>query len=164
MNKLQWCLKAKNGIELIEPNANLAEAYLKKSESSLASMRVVEDQEWIIAMAYCSMHFSLYAILMKIGVKCEIHSCALECVRQLLSQNYTEEECAFLRKSLQARIDKQYYTDREVAQEQSDEMVGRAPEFLIKSKEIIVTMTEENIKMLRENLKKMMPKKKGKKK
>jgi len=38
MNKIKWCLEQKRGIELVEPNDNLARAYLNDAEDSLESM------------------------------------------------------------------------------------------------------------------------------
>ena len=35
MEKIRWCLKAKKGIELVDPNDNLSKVYLKKSEDAL---------------------------------------------------------------------------------------------------------------------------------
>ena len=35
MDKIKWCLKQKNGLELVEPNEELAKAYIKKAEDSL---------------------------------------------------------------------------------------------------------------------------------
>ncbi len=152
MSKFKWCLGIKNGLEIREPNANLTEAYIQKAESALESMRLVKKQDWVIATAYYSMYFSIYAILIKIGIKCENHACTIECIKEILKKEYNEEEIEFLEKSMQARIDKQYYTDREVADEQSNEMMRRAPEFLIKSKEIIARLTEKEIKRIRQEI------------
>ena len=71
MDKIKWCLTAKNGLELIEPNENLAKAYLKKAEDVLRAATVLKDnKDWEISSSYYTMYFSLYAILMKIGIKC----------------------------------------------------------------------------------------------
>ncbi|MEM3555962.1 MAG: hypothetical protein QXF56_04560 [Candidatus Micrarchaeia archaeon] len=67
MSKLKWCLKTKNGIELTEPNSNLADAYIKKAEESLETMRLAKSRDWKISTAYYTIYFSVYAILMKIG-------------------------------------------------------------------------------------------------
>ncbi len=45
-----------------------------------------------ISACYYSMYYSLYAILMKLGIKCEIHSCTLEFMKFSLSQYYLEDE------------------------------------------------------------------------
>lgn len=47
-NKLAWCSGVKNGITLIEPNENLASAYLKKSEDAMDAMHSVTSRDWKI--------------------------------------------------------------------------------------------------------------------
>ena len=49
MNQIKWCLKVKNGIELIEPNENLSDVYMKKSENALkATTSLKGNREWEI--------------------------------------------------------------------------------------------------------------------
>ncbi len=75
MEKIKWCMKLKNGIGIIEPNDNLCSAYIKKSETALQAASALNDNmEWQISSCYYAMYFSLYALMMKIGVKCENHS------------------------------------------------------------------------------------------
>ena len=149
MDKIDWCLWKKGGLEIIEPNSNVSEAYVKKAESSLRSMRVVTEEEWVISMAYYAMYLAVYALMIKIGVKCEMHSCSIEFVKVFLGKYFNEEEVAFLKKSLQARIDKQYYTDREVSDEQYQAMTKRAQEYLIKAKSILMQISEKEINDIR---------------
>lgn len=87
-DKIRWCFEQK-GIELIEPNENLMEGYFKKAENALKAMkREKGNPEWEISAAYYSMYFSVYAILMKIGIKSEIHSCTIEIVRKFLGDYF----------------------------------------------------------------------------
>jgi len=105
MVEIKWCLKAKNGLELVEPNSNLSEAYLKKAEDSLKSVELNKVKEWKIVTAYYASYFSVYAILMKLGIKCEIHSCTIEFAKQFLNNYFTAENLNFLEESFKARID-----------------------------------------------------------
>lgn len=77
MKKVKWCLQKREGLEIITPNSNLALAYLKKAEDALEAMRVNTIKDWKISTAYYAKYFSLYALLMKIGIKCNIHSCTI---------------------------------------------------------------------------------------
>lgn len=154
MDKIDWCLKQREGIALVEPNSNLAEAYIKKAEEALESMRVNIIREWKISTAYYTLYFSLYAILVKIGIKCEIHSCTLEFARQFLKDYFEENELSFLKDSLKARIDAQYYVNRNVPDSQFDEMLQRAPEFFVKCKSIVQKLSEKKISEIRAKLKK----------
>jgi len=93
MKQIKWCLNTKNGLELIEPNENLAKAYLNKSEDALRAASALHDnKDWRISSLYYTQYFSLYAILMKIGVKCEIHSCTLAFMEFLLKDFFTFDE------------------------------------------------------------------------
>lgn len=154
MDKINWCLKQKGGINVVEPNSNLSEAYIKKGEEALESMRINRIRDWKISTAYYAMYFSLYAVLMKIGVKCEIHSCTIEFAKNLLKDYFEEQEVEFLADSLKARVDAQYYVNREVPDKQFEEMVKKAPLFLIKCKGIILKLTEQKINEIRNNIKK----------
>ena len=142
MDKLAWCKKQKNGIELIETNPNLSQEYIEKAENALRAVNALEgNKEWQISSAYYAMYFSLYAILMRIGVKCEIHACTIEIMKKILIKYFSNEEINLLQKSLTARIDSQYYTDRDVKEEQRINMVENASKFHLKSKEIAIQLT-----------------------
>ena len=86
MDKIKWCAGKKEGLSLIEPNSDLANAYIKKAEEALESMRVNIIKDWKISTAYYTIYFSLYAVLMKLGVKCEIHSCTIEFAKKLYAE------------------------------------------------------------------------------
>ena len=60
---------------------------------------------------------------MKLGVKSEIHSCTIECAKRFLKEYFEETELDFTEDSLKARIDAQYYIDRNVPDEQYNKMI-----------------------------------------
>jgi uncharacterized protein (UPF0332 family) len=153
MDKLVWCLRKSDGLCLIEPNSNLADAYVKKAEDALASMRINTIRDWKISTAYYTLYFSLYAVLMRVGVKCEIHSCTIEFARRLLQDYFSEEEADFLGKSLQARIDSQYYVNKAVPDKQYNDMIEKAPEFFVKCKSVLLQLNEKTILGIRERFK-----------
>lgn len=157
MDKLQWCIRQRNGIEIIEQNDNLCNEYLEKSENALKAIKSLEgNKEWQISSAYYSMYFSLYAILMKIGVKCEIHSCTMQFAKEFLNNHLSKEDLDLLQTSLTARIDAQYYTDRNVEDKQHKKMVLYAPTFNLKCREIITTLSDNKIKKIRGDIKKLV--------
>src|SRR3989339_885749 len=114
MDKIKWCVGKREGLSLIEPNSNLAEAYIKKAEEALESMMVNVIKDWKISTAYYTMYFAMYALMMKIGVKCEIHSCTIGFVKRFLAEYFSDTELEFAEGSLKARTDSQYYVDRTV--------------------------------------------------
>lgn len=145
MDKISWCKRKREGIRLTEPSPNLAEAYLQKAESSLEALRTTSVRDWKIAAAYSAMYFSLYAILVRIGVRCEIHSCTIQFAKQFLGSDFTNEEIGFLEDSLKARIDAQYYVNRNVPDRHYQEMARRAPKLLVKAKETLLKLNEKKI-------------------
>ena len=154
MDKMTWCLKIKNGLELVEPNTELSQAYLKKAEDSLRATQSLKDnKDWEISSAYYTMYFSLYAILMKIGVKCEIHSCTINFMQRFLNKYYTKEEIILIEESQKARINTQYYSNRNISEKLYKKMINNTHLFFIKSKEILNHLTEKEIKEIRINIK-----------
>lgn len=153
MDKIKWCAGKKDGLSLVEPNQDLANAYIKKAEEALESMRVNIIKDWKISTAYYTIYFSLYAILMKLGVKCEIHSCTIEFAKRFLKDYFEETELDFTEDSLKARIDSQYYIDRTVPDEQYKKMMKNAPEFLVKCKSVLIKLNEKKVNNIRDKFK-----------
>lgn len=146
MTNIDWCKKQKNGIELVEPNEDLAKAYIQKAEDSLsASLNLDNNKDWKISSLYYTMYFSIYAVLMKIGVKCEIHSCTITFAEVFLAKFLENDDFDLLKKSMKARIDVQYYTNRNVSDQLYKEMIDKTPKFIVKCKDIINKLTEKEI-------------------
>ena len=156
MVSLNWCYRQKSGIKFIEPNDNLSESYLKLAEKSLGTMTREKNYNMMFAISACyySMYYSLYAILMKLGIKCEIHSCTLKLMKFRLKDFYSEEDVRTIKKAFDARIIAQYYVDKIILKEDSDFIISQAPLFFNKSKNILSQINEEDINNLRTMLKK----------
>ena len=153
MDKIRWCLRKKNGIEIVEPNENLSKAYIRKAEDSLrASATLKDNKDWEVSSAYYAQYFSLYAILMKIGIKCEIHSCTIAFMEEFLSGHFTSEEIAFVYKSEKARNDLQYYSDRPISDEMYAKILSRTPSFVAKCKQVLNRIEEKEVKTIRESI------------
>jgi len=150
MDKIAWCKKKKGGLTLTEPSPNISAAYIKKAEEALESMSLLKDRDWRISTAYYAMYFSLYSVLMRIGVKCEIHSCTISFAKNFLTEYLTDEDIEMLEESLKARIDAQYYVDRAVEDGQYKAMTDNAPGFLVKCKSLV--LTEKKIDEIRKKL------------
>jgi len=111
MNKVNWCLHQKKGIELIEPNDNLSDNYLKEARQTL--LRVQENKDkWDIIMGYYACYNAFYSLLMKAGVKCEIHDCTLELIK--LIKGFDENDYTFISNLKDLRTHVQYYLKDEV--------------------------------------------------
>lgn len=106
-------------------------------------------KDWKISTAYYSLYFSLYSLLMKLGIKCEIHSCTIEFAKCFLVDYFDKDDMRFLESSLKARIDSQYYIDRTVPDAQFEKMIRDAPSFFVKCKSILIELNEKKINEIR---------------
>ena len=67
-------------LQLVAPNDVVKAAYLKKSESFLASAKLLRDNERFeesVSLTYYSMYYSVLALLFATGIKCENHSATI---------------------------------------------------------------------------------------
>jgi len=87
---------------------------------------------------------------MKIGVKCEIHSCTIEFAKRFLKKYFSAEDFELIDKAFSARIDSQYYVNREVSDENYNLIIKKTPAFLVKCKNIVIE--QEDIDKIREQL------------
>lgn len=135
-------MQQKKGIELVEPSNNLREAYLIKADEALAVLRATDIRDWRITTAYYAMYHGLYSLLMKIGIKCEIHTCTIEFAKRYLDMHFTKDDFSLLDKAFRARNDAQYYVNREVTNEDYQLILKKAPAFLVKCKNIVLDQKE----------------------
>jgi uncharacterized protein (UPF0332 family) len=112
VKKLKWCCKQKQGIKIIKSNDNLAREYLKSAEETLSVLRNINNKSnmWLATTKYYCEYFSIYALLQKIGIKCEIHDCVVEVAKlleeiKIIPNNYSKK----LEDDKDLRIDNQYY-------------------------------------------------------
>src|SRR3989338_3832075 len=89
MVSISWCIRQKDGLELIEPNINVSRSYAKMAEESIETLPgVANSRIWTAVASYYIFYYSLYSLMMRIGIKCEIHPCSLEFMRQHLRMFY----------------------------------------------------------------------------
>lgn len=153
---LVWCLKQKRGIRIIEPNPNLTKAYLKKAISALNTMTAayrINETDWILTTAYYARYFALYALLMKMGIKSEIHDCTIN-VAKLLANNgiLTPSLIEDVAKAKQTRIDTQYYVEKEQSPKIIQRNVEAARNFVLETEKTIDNLTPEQINNIRAQL------------
>lgn len=112
MNKISWCLKQDKGLKLVEPNEELAYAYLKKAESSLKAMiREKDNPDWEISAAYYTIYFSIYAVMKRLGVDSKIHSCTIAFAKSFLNEIFSFDELKLFVEAKDLREEAQYYTN-----------------------------------------------------
>jgi len=155
-----WCFKQKRGIRLIEPNLNLTKAYLKKAISALNTMTAalqIKETDWTATTAYYARYFALYALLMKIGVKSEIHDCTIN-IAKLLAKNKILNPHLIndITKAKQTRIDTQYYVAKELTQTDIKNNAEAARKFVLELEQTTENITPEQINTIRAQLKKAL--------
>ena len=131
-------MQQKKGIELIEPSDNLRDAYLIKAEDALDTLKTSKNRDWQLTTAYYTIYNGLYSLLMKMGVKCEIHSCTIEFTKRFLKDNFSSQDFELIDKAFSARIDSQYYVNRQVPDQNYDLIMKKTPAFLVKCKNIVI--------------------------
>ena len=153
MNQINWCLKRKNGIKIIEPNINLAMAYIIKAEESLETSRLARSKDWKISAAYYTLYFSLYSILMRLGIKCEIHKCTIDFANEFLKKYFSHTQLCLLQEAFDARQDAQYYVNKEVKNDIYIKLLEECPFFISYCKEVLLKFNEDEIEQIRKHLK-----------
>lgn len=152
MNKINWCKKQSKGIKLIEPNDNLSEEYFNNAEESLRVLRSIKESKsnmWLATTKYYIEYFAVYAVLMKIGIKCEIHECTIELVKLLEKENILIKGISNnLKKDKDLRIDNQYYLKNKEVKIDFEELSN----FILSIKQTLENLNKDKIKILREKL------------
>ena len=151
MVTLNWCKKQKKGIKFIEPNDNLSKQYLKNAEETLLDLRNSNESNlWKATKKYYFEYFLVYSFLMKIGIKCEIHDCTIQMLKNIEKEGYLPKDTHNkIKKDKEIRIDNQYYLkDKNVRIDYSNLL-----KFFTEIKSIINSLTLEEIKQIRKLIK-----------
>ena len=142
-----WCKK--QGMKLIESNDNLAEEYYKNAEETLRVTNLIKNSGsnmWLATQKYYTEYLASYALLMKIGIKTEIHSCTIEIIRLLEKENIIIFKLSKnLEEDKELRIDNQYYLKNRPVDFNSKAL----SELLLKIRELLDSITNEQVKHIR---------------
>ena len=98
--------------------------------------------EWTISASYYAKYFVIYALLSRIGIKCEIHDCTVALFSYLFGSDILPQLMQDL-KQAKDRVDVQYY-NAEVKIDSSATIV-KTKEFVIKIEEIIDGLNPQKI-------------------
>lgn len=144
---IEWCKK--QGMKLIEPNNNLAEEYYKNAEETLRVTNLIKNSGsnmWLATQKYYTEYLAAYSLLMKIGIKSEIHSCTIEVIKLLEKENIiTFNLSKTLEDDKELRIDNQYYLKNRPVDFNSENLA----ELLLSIRNILDNITKEQISSIR---------------
>lgn len=102
---IRWCKKQSKGIRVVEPSDSISDHYLQESRNDFDMISRSNDK-WRIVTSYYACYNALYAILVKIGIKCEIHDCTIAIMRII---GFGASEIKFIEKLKKERVNVQYY-------------------------------------------------------
>lgn len=156
MKKIKFLskLKKEEKLALVESSEDIKESYIKKSESSLASSKILLDNDKLeesVALSYYSMYNMLIALLFKVGIKCENHNASIILMKELFNLDNSDISSAKTE-----RIDKQYYTDFKITKQEIIDAIKNAEIFNSKLLGFISKLNNEDIKNYRGKFKELV--------
>jgi len=108
---------------------------------------------WLATTKYYCEYFSVYSLLQKIGIKCEIHDCTIELVKFLGDMKIVPESYSkILEDDKDLRIDNQYYLKNKPVNINIHELT----EFILTIKNKVNSITLDEINKIRSELKKII--------
>ncbi|MBU3924281.1 MAG: hypothetical protein KJ592_05155 [Nanoarchaeota archaeon] len=143
MDKIEWCCHQKRGVKLVECNSVLSESYIREADDSLEVCAKIEGK-WKIISGYYACYNGLYSILMKCGIKSEIHDCTLELMNLF---DFLDEEKKFVKELKEKRIIVQYYLKNALIEDEE-----KISSFVAKCKEILYRLNSEDIENIRNKI------------
>lgn len=151
MVTIGWCKRKRKGISLTEPNENLCHEYLESAGETLSVLRDIKSKSnmWLATTKYYCEYFAVYALLMKLGIKSEIHDCTIELCRflekkEILPKGTYER----MLEDKKMRIDNQYYLKNKKVKMNFSELV----DFVLEIKKFTNSLTREMINGIRKEL------------
>lgn len=145
--KLTWCIRQNKGIRLIELKPHLSKSYMNEADETLENVFAAKGK-WKLITAYYACYSALYSILMKCGIKCEIHDCTIELMSLF---DFTEDEIDFMADLKDDRIQAQYYLKNLRLKSEND-----VKAFILKCKTVLNGLNSEKIDFIRESVKKLI--------
>lgn len=140
-------LNKKGKLGLVEPSEEMKESYIIKSDSNLASSKILFNNDKLeesISLAYYSMYHLSTALLFKTGIKSENHSASIILLKEVFNQDNKE-----IFEAKTERIDKQYYVDFVITKEDVADAIRKAEAFNSKMIDFISKVNNEDIKEYR---------------
>ena len=150
LNKMQ----REGKLEVVEPSEEIKQSYMTKSESNLASAKILLNNnklEESVGLAYYSMYHMLTALLSKIGIKSENHSVSIILLKELFE---LENKEIFYSKT--ERVDKQYYVDFIITKIDVGDTIRKAEVFNSKIFDFISKLRNEEISIYRKKFVEMI--------
>ena len=150
-------LYKKRKIELTGPSEYLKSAYLQRSEESLSSAKTllnIGNLKDSVALFYYSMYHCVLALMFRAGIKCENHTAAIIILKDIFGRDSRD-----IRKAKKDRVDKQYYVDFRITEEEVKETMVLAEDFIAGLRDFIERLSEQDIRDYRKRFLALIDKK-----
>lgn len=147
-------LHKEKALQLVAPSDEIKTAYLRKSESFLASARLLLDNnrfEESVSMAYYSMYYSVLALFFATGIKCENHTAAI-----ILLDDVFGIDSSALESAKTERIDKQYYVTSAPVRDNVIDLITAAESFDADLLDVIDRLTTDKREAFQKKLKALL--------
>ena len=138
-------------LQIVTPSTEIKEAYLRKSDSYLASAKLLLENERFeesVSMAYYSMYYSVLALFFATGIKCENHTAAI-----MLLEDIFGIDNSSISNAKTERIDKQYYVESAPVRDDVIVLIRAAESFNAILLDTIDRLTTDKIEAFRVKLK-----------
>lgn len=144
-------LHKQGALQVVAPSDEIKTAYLRKSDSFLASAHLLLDNERYeesVSMAYYSMHYAVLALFFATGIKCENHTAAI-----ILLDDVFGIDSSALESAKSERLDKQYYVSSAPVGDEVVALIRTAESFDAELLDVIDRLTNEKRESVRNRLK-----------
>lgn len=158
---IRRCARQRRGIRMVEPSERLGRAYAKKSHAAMRSMRLNIGHgigDWAASTSYYAMYYAVHSLLMRAGIRCEIHDCTAALFGHLFGAGCGDGRAGhgdladMLRKAKKRRVAAQYYTDDGAAAADLDAMASDTCRFVTRIEAIADGLDREGVGAIRERL------------
>lgn len=158
---IRRCARQKRGIRMVEPSERLGRAYAKKSHAAMRSMRLNMGHgigDWAASTSYYAMYYAVHSLLMRVGIKCEIHDCTAALFGHLFGAGCGDggadrgDLAGILRKARERRVAAQHCTDGEADAADLDDMASDTCRFVTRIEAIADGLDREGIGEIRDRL------------
>jgi uncharacterized protein (UPF0332 family) len=149
MEKIKWCFLQKKGIKIIELKPHLSQSYMKEADETLENVFTTKGK-WKVITAYYACYNAIYSILMKCGIKCEIHDCSIALMKFF---EFEKSNIGFMNDLKDKRIQAQYYLKKLKLKDEKP-----IKEFVLKCKIILRELNSDKIGEIRSEIRKLSKK------
>lgn len=156
---IRWCARQKRGIRLVEPSECLRRAYSGKSHASMRMLESAVDQgagDWAYSTSYYAMYYSAYAVLMRAGIKCEIHDCTIALIGHLFGDRINAGLVGDFEAAKKMRVAAQYYIEVTGPVEDPDGLTATTCRFILAMEELADGLDSDAIEEARARLRQVM--------